>query len=78
MNSLIQRPTFLKILHLFLITSSNFASVLGTCLMIKRIITSIIMLNQIERNIAEDSIIKDIRNLFSYKREKTMALKVEY
>ena len=78
MNSLIHRSTFLKILHLFLITSSNFASVLETCLMIKRIITSIIMLNQIERNIAEDSIIKDIRNLFSYKREKTMALKVEY
>ena len=46
--------------------------------MIKRIITSIIMLDQIERNIAEESIIKDIRNLFSYKREKTMALKVEY
>ena len=35
------------------------------------------MSNQLERNIAEGDIMKDIRNLFK-KRKKTMALNIEY
>ena len=34
--------------------------------------------NQIERNIAKDNIIKDIRNLFMLEKKKTLALKIEY
>ena len=50
---------------------------IGNILTIKQKFRSIIMSNQLERNIAEGDIMKDTRNLFK-KRKKTMALNIEY